>query len=183
MKDLVRAKGAVTVRVLDRDGKVKRWPAGFVRRLLGLPGKPMVIKHHNVITRTGDALMADALLKSPTKTKVVGGSGYMQAGTGWNYSGQKNATKCFAPTGSYAALESGCPFLKAAWGNNGDTTLVYRATFQAGALSANGINEAALLNGNTSSAVCLAYAQVSPAVNVTSADTLQIVWEITIFGQ
>jgi hypothetical protein len=81
------------------------------------------------------------------------------------------------------ALDSGYPALKAAWGSTGDTTVTYRATFAAGALSANGINEACLLNGNSGSANCLAYAQITPAVNVTSSDTLQILWEITILGQ
>jgi hypothetical protein len=55
--------------------------------------------------------------------------------------------------------------------------------YGAGALNANGINEACLLNGNGAQANCLAYAHISPAVNVTSSDTLQILWEITILGQ
>jgi hypothetical protein len=81
------------------------------------------------------------------------------------------------------ALDSGYPVLQAAWGSTGDTTLIYRATFTAGLLNANGINEAALLNGSSTSAVSLAYAQISPTVNVTTNDTLQIQWEITILGQ
>jgi hypothetical protein len=81
------------------------------------------------------------------------------------------------------ALDAGYPVLKAAWGGTGDTTLVYRATFEAGKLSANGVNEAALLNGDGSGANCLAYAQLAPAVNITSSDTLQVQWEITILGQ
>jgi hypothetical protein len=81
------------------------------------------------------------------------------------------------------ALDSGYPALKAAWGSTGDTTVIYRATFAAGALNANGINETVLLNGNSTSANCLAYAQITPAVNVTTSDTLQIQWEITILGQ
>jgi len=50
-------------------------------------------------------------------------------------------------------------------------------------LAANGINEACLLNGNGSTANCLAYAQITPSVNVTASDTLQVLWEITILGQ
>jgi hypothetical protein len=68
-------------------------------------------------------------------------------------------------------LDDGYPALKAAWGESGDTTVTYRATFAAGSLAANGINEACLLNGNSGTAHCLAYAQISPAVNVTSRDT------------
>jgi hypothetical protein len=81
------------------------------------------------------------------------------------------------------ALDSGYPALKAAWGNTGDTTVTYRATFAAGSLNANGINEACLVNGNDTAANCLAYAQITPVVNVTSSDTLQVLWEITILGQ
>jgi hypothetical protein len=80
-------------------------------------------------------------------------------------------------------LDSGFPALKASWGQSGDTTITYRATFSAGMLNANGVNEACLLNGNLVAANCLAYAQITPSVNVTSSDTLQILWEITILGQ
>jgi hypothetical protein len=81
------------------------------------------------------------------------------------------------------ALDSGYPALAAAFGSTGDTTLTYRATFAAGSLNVNNVNEACLLNGNSTSSNCLAYAQISPSVNVTSADTLQVLWEITILGQ
>jgi hypothetical protein len=81
------------------------------------------------------------------------------------------------------ALDGGYPVLKGSWGNSEDTTVIYRATFAAGALNANGINEACLLNGNGAAANCLAYAQINPSVNVTSSDTLQVLWEITILGQ
>jgi hypothetical protein len=127
--------------------------------------------------------MADALLETPAKPKVKSGTGFIQVGTDWTANGAKTATACTTPTGQAAALDANCPALKAAWGNHGDTTLVYKATFQAGDLNATGINEAALMNGKGADALCLAYAQVTPAVNVTAADTLQIVWEITILGQ
>jgi hypothetical protein len=140
-------------------------------------------KFHNIVTREGDALIADALLASPAKTKVSSSSGYIQAGTGWTGNSAKTNTRCNTATGSMKALDSGYPALEANWGNTGDTTITYRATFAAGTLNANGINEACLLNGNDTSANCLAYAQITPAVNVTSADTLQILWEIIILGQ
>jgi hypothetical protein len=143
----------------------------------------MVQRFHNIVTREGDALIADALLASPNKTKVSSSAGFIQAGAGWTGNSSKTNTRCNTPTGSMKALDPGYPVLKAAWGDSGDTTLVYRATFAAGALNANGINEACLLNGNDSNANCLAYAQINPSVNVTSSDTLQIVWEITILGQ
>ena len=183
MRDKIRVRGKVTVRVLDRDGKVKRRGPGWFGRLLGIPGRLMEYSHHNIVTREGDALIADALLASPAKTKVTSSSGYIQIGTGWTGNGTKTNTRCNTPTGSMKALDSSYPALSATWGNTGDTTVTYRATFAAGNLNANGINEAALLNGNSSTANCLAYAQITPSVNVTSSDTLQILWEITILGQ
>jgi hypothetical protein len=140
-------------------------------------------RFHNIVTREGDALIADAMLASPAKTKVSSASGYIQVGTGWTGNSTKTNTRCNTPTGSMRALDGGYPALQAAWGSTGDTTLQYRATFAAGSLNASGINEACLLNGNDAQANCLAYAQITPAVNVTASDTLQILWEVTILGQ
>jgi hypothetical protein len=183
MKDRIKIKGMVTVRVMDKDGKVKRRAPGWFGRLFRVPGRLVEQRFHNIVTREGDALIADALLASPTKTKVTSSSGYIQVGTGWTGNSTKTNTRCNTATGSMKALDSGYPVLKAAWGNSGDTTITYRATFAAGGLNANGINECCLLNGNGTPANCLAYAQISPSVNVTSSDTLQILWEITILGQ
>ena len=183
MRDRIKIKGMVTVRVLDRDGNAKRREPGLFRRLLNLKGQPLEFRHHNIVTREGDALIADALLVSPARAKVSSANGYIQVGTGWTGNSAKTNTRCNAPTGSMKQLDSGYPALKAAWGNTGDTTVTYRATFAAGALNANGINEACLLNGNGSGADCLAYAQINPSVNVTASDTLQVVWEIAILGQ
>jgi hypothetical protein len=183
MRDTIKIRGLVTVRVLDECGNVKRYAPSWFRRLFRVGGKPMEYRHHNIVTREGDALIADALLASPTKTKVSSAAGYIQVGTGWTGNSTKTNTRCNTATGSMRALDAGYPALQAAWGSTGDTTLAYRATFAAGTLAANGINEACLLNGNTVAAISLAYAQITPAVNVTASDTLQIVWEITILGQ
>jgi len=183
MKDRIKIKGRVTVQVFDRNGKLKRKSPGLLRRLLGLQGRLMFFEFHNIVTREGDALIADALLASPAKAKVTSSSGYIQVGTGWTGNSAKTNTRCNTATGSMKALDNGYPALVATWGNTGDTTLTYRATFEAGTLNANNINEACLLNGNGSSSNCLAYAQIVPSVNVTSSDTLQILWEITILGQ
>ncbi|GHV19011.1 hypothetical protein FACS189493_8620 [Spirochaetia bacterium] len=183
MKDKIKVRGMVTVRVFDRDGNIKRRAPGWLARLLGLPGRPYEHRHHNIVTRQGDALIADALLASPTKTRVTSAAGYIQVGTGWTGNSAKTNTRCNTATGSMKALDSGYPALKAAFGNTGDTTLTYRATFTAGTLNANGINEACLLNGNQAASNCLAYAQLTPVSNVTTSDTLQILWEITILGQ
>jgi hypothetical protein len=183
MNDRIRIKGMVTVRVLDKGGKVKRRAPGWVRRLLHIPGRLMEQRFHNIVTREGDALIADALLVSPNKTKVTSASGYIQVGTGYTGNSVKTNTRCNAATGSMKALDAGYPALKAAWGSTGDTTLIYRATFAAGTLNANNVNEACLLNGNGTSANCLAYAQITPVVNITTSDTLQVQWEITLLGQ
>jgi len=183
MRDRIKVRGKVTVQVFDCNGKIKRQSPGLLRRLLGLPGRFCVQEFHNIITREGDALIADALLTAPTKTKVSNDSGYIQVGTGWSGNGVKTNTRCNTPVGNMKALDSGYPVLAAAWGSTGDTTVTYRTTFATGDLNSNGINEACLLNGNTISAICLAYAQITPSVNITASDTLQIVWEITILGQ
>ena len=183
MKENIRIKGKVTVQVLDSNGNVKRKKPNFLQRLFGLRGSLMLQVFHNIVTREGDALIADALLASPARTKITSSTGFIQVGTGWTGNSVKTNTRCNTPTGSMRALDSGFPALKAVWGQSGDTTVTYRATFAAGALNANGINEACLLNGNSTSANCLAYAQINPSVNVTSSDTLQILWEITILGQ
>jgi len=183
MREHIKIKGMVTVRVLDKDGNVKRRGPGWFERLIKMPGRLMVFRHHNIVTREGDALIADALMAVPTKTKVTSTSGFIQIGTGWTGNSTKTNTRCNTPNGSMKALDAGYPALKASWGSTGDTTLTYRVTFAAGELNANGINEACLLNGNSSGANCLAYAQITPSVNVTESDTLQVLWEITILGQ
>jgi len=183
MRDKIKIKGMVTIQVFDKNGKLKRRSPGLLRRIFGLQGKFMIQEFHNIVTREGDAMIADALLSTPTKTKVSSSNGFIQVGTGWTGNGTKTNTRCNAATGSMKALDNNYPALIASWGNTGDTTLTYRATFAAGSLNASGINEACLLNGNGSSANCLAYAQINPSVNVTSSDTLQVLWEITILGQ
>jgi hypothetical protein len=69
MRDRIRIKGRVTVRVLDRDGNVKRNRPCWFGRLLGLRGRLMECRHHNIVTREGDALIADALLSAPQKRR------------------------------------------------------------------------------------------------------------------
>ena len=182
MRDKLRIRGAVTARVLDARGCVKRRPPGLLRRLLGLKGRLMSYTRHNIVTREGDALIADALLAAPARARITETTGHMQVGTGWTGSGTKNNRRCNQPAGAMRRLD-GAPALKAPWGAHGDNVVTYRATFAAGALIANGINEVCLLNGSGAGADCLAYAQIAPSANVSADDTLQILWEITILGQ
>ena len=62
MKDRIKIKGLVTVRVLDKTGNIRRHKPGLLGRLLKRSGKLMEYYHHNIVTREGDALIADALL-------------------------------------------------------------------------------------------------------------------------
>lgn len=182
MRSKYRIKGKVRVCVIGPDGQVRRYEPTFIRRLLGIPGKLMVSKHHNTVTRQGEGLIANLLLGTPTQIKITASTGYIQLGTGWTGSSPKTNTRCNTPSGSMEALDAGYPVTTAAFGSTGDNILRYRASFEAGKLNASGINEACLLNGNTAAAVSLAYAQVSPAATVTAVDTLQIDWEITFTG-
>ena len=82
MKDRIRVKGMVTVRVLDKDGNIKRRTPGWFGRLFKLQGRPMEYRRHNIVTRQGDAMIADALLPTPTKVKVSTAAGFIQWGRG-----------------------------------------------------------------------------------------------------
>ena len=184
MRSSYKMKGTVRVCVIGIDGKVKLREPGFFRRLFGLPGKPMISRHHNTITRQGEGFVADLLKAVPTYSKVQSGSGFMQVGTGWTGSSPKTNTRCNAPlpSNSFRALEAGYPQTGAVFGLTGDNVLKYRSFFPAGSIVGSGINEACLLNGNTGAAISFAYAQVTPAVTVGSLDSLQLDWEITFNG-
>ena len=177
-----KIRGLVTVTVRDGNGHIKYYKNGFWRRILRLPRKPMITKHHNTITTLGDNLIADMMISNPTQNKVDESNGYMLVGTGWTGSTPKNNTSVNTPTGTYKKLDDGYPKIKGTFAGTDGNVVLYRASFAAGDLNANGINEVALMNGNTSDSYCLAYAQVTPSVNVTAADSLQIDWQITVSG-
>jgi len=182
VRDLFKVHGRVTVRVLCADGSPRRQPPGPVRRLLGLPGKVIEQVRHNVITRQGEAIIADALLGTPRQKRVNSVSGYIQVGTGWTGQRERETYRCVRPVGAPRIIDHWWPHLKAKFGETGDATVVYRATFPSGALVATGVNEACLLNGDGGSARCLAYARIAPPVDVMAGDLLQILWEVTIVG-
>ena len=177
-----RMKGLVTVTVKDANGNVKYFKNSFWRRMLGLKPRPMIFHHHNTITTIGDNLIADLMISNPTQNKVDATNGYMIVGTGWTGSSVKNNTNVNTATGTYKKLDSSFPKIKGTFGGTNGNVVLYRTSFAAGDLNANGINEVALMNGNTAQAKCLAYAQITPSVNVTSADSLQIDWQITVSG-
>lgn len=173
----------VVCTVLDADGNVKVAKRSFWRKLFGLEPKKMIFVHHNTITVTGDKLLADLLSDTPTQNKVDNAHGYIKCGTGWTGNTPKSNTGVNTPTGTAQELASTYPKTRYAFSGQETSAIVdYRAVFAAGTLNANGINEVALMNGNGNDASCLAYAQLTPSLNLTANDSLQIDWSITIQG-
>jgi hypothetical protein len=179
IKDKAGLKGKVTVTVYAPDGSVKRRAPRWYQCLLGLPGSPMIVVNHNIVTDQGDALIADLLATSPARQKVDNTNGRMTVGTGWTGTTPKQNTACNTATGSAEALDATYPKLKGSWGAANDNVTQYQATWEAGDLNATGIDEVALHNTTVDN---LAYAQINPAVDVTTADTLTVLWEITATG-
>jgi hypothetical protein len=182
LKERTMIKGKVTWRVLGPDGKVKTYPKTKLQKLFGLSATPMEGVNHNIVTDEGDAMIADLMSETPGETKVDGTNGHIEVGTGFT-SEAKGTLLCASPTGSPELLDATYPKLKGAFGAANDNVTQYVATFEAGDLNQTGIDEAALLNNAVATAAeCLAYAEISPAVNVTAADTLEVTWELTFTG-
>ena len=167
MKSNISLSGKVTVRVYDENQILK---------------SEMV--NHNIITDEGDAIIADLLSATPTRTKLDGTNGRIVVGTGWTGTAPKANNWVNTQAGTAKVMDSTYPKLKGAWAAADDNVLIYKVTYTPGLLNVNGINEAALVNGavNGASVDCMAYAQITPSVNVTVNDTLEIQWEITFIG-
>lgn len=165
MRNRMGITGRVAWRVIGPDGQV---------RVSG--------ENHNIVTDEGDALIADLMAATPARTKVDGSNGYIVLGTGYSEA-PKSTTAVTTQTGSPELMDAGYPQVKGSFGAADDNVTVYRATFDAGDLGTTGIDEAALINhGTAGSADCLAYAQISPAADVGTADTFQVDWELTFTG-
>ena len=132
---------------------------------------------HNIVTNEGDALIADLHQNTTERTKLDNANAVIGVGTGFT-SEAKTVDALQTQTGSDEAMDTGYPQTKGAWGAADDNVIVYVATFEAGDLNATGIDEALLGNGTDT----MAYAQISPAVDVSSSDTLEVTWEITFTG-
>ena len=166
MKSNAKIRGVLRWAVIDKDGKVKTRG-----------------ENHNIVTDEGDALIADLMSDSPARTKVDNTNGHIQVGTGWTGTTPKANEVVNTATGTPKVMSAGYPQLKGSFGAADDNVVQYRALFAAGDLDATGIDEAALLNHATpASADCQAYAQITPAVDVTTSDSLQVDWELTILG-
>jgi hypothetical protein len=178
-----KIRGKLIVTVFGPDGEIKRRQPNLFQRLFGLLGSPMISVNHNIVTDEGDALVADIMATSPARVKVDGTNGYIQVGTGWTGTTPKQNTVLNTPTGTTELMDATYPKVKGAFGAANDNVTQYRSTFEAGDLNATGIDEAAIFNNATpASADILAYAQITPTVDVTSADTLQVDWELTYLG-
>ena len=166
MRDLSRIYGKLTVTVFAEDGSVK-----------------IRVVNHNIVTSEGDALVADLMSETPARTKLDNSSGKIVLGTGWTGSTPKANAYVNSATGSPQAMEATYPKLKGTFGNTDDNVVQYRAIFEAGDLNDTGIDEAGLGNNAAeASGDNLAYAQITPTVDVTTSDTLQVDWEITLLG-
>jgi len=177
MKDKLKLSGQITVRVYGPDGKLKRFPPTRLEKLLKKPGRPMEVTNHNIMTNEGDALIADLLQETPERTKLDNANAVIGVGTGF-VSETKTVDALVTQTGSNEAMDTGYPQTEGDWAAADDNVIVYKSTFEAGDLNDTGIDEALLGNGTDT----LAYAEISPAVDVSSSDTIEITWKITITG-
>ncbi len=170
-------KGCVKATVFGPDGKVKLRKRSLWQKLFNLPAVPMISINHNLVTDEGDALVADIMQETPERTKLDNANGEISVGTGW-VSTTKATDAIVTPEGSAEEMDATYPKTEGDWAAADDNVVQYRSTFEAGDLNASGIDEALLGNGTDT----LAYAQITPSVNVTTADTLQVDWEITFLG-
>ena len=151
-----KLRGQVTVTVYDKSGNVKTLPKSFFRKMFFLPSRKMIFRHHNTITNQGDGLLADLMSNTPTQNKVDGTNGYMIVGNGWTGTSTKSNTNVNKAVNTYKKLDEGFPQTKYPFGESGQNVVLYRTSFLAGELVGDGINEVALMNGNTVEAKCLA---------------------------
>jgi len=173
-------RGKVTAIVYDKDGNIKRRKPNFYQKLRGLPGDPMVSINHNLVTNEGDAVFAQSLATTPGIDLPTNANAQIGVGTGYT-STTKGTTGLTTPTGSYEAMDATYPLQKGAFGAANDNVLVFKSTFEAGDLDSSGIDEVALRN-SSSNDHNIAYAEITPAISVTTADTLAITWEMTFLG-
>jgi hypothetical protein len=118
--------------------------------------------------------------QTPARTKVDNTNGYIEVGTAYSATGAKAQTGCHTPSGSREVMDATYPKQKGAFGAANDNVTQYRATFEAGDLTAT-IDEASLHNA-AAAGDCLAYAAVTPDAVVAVTDTLEITWELTFTG-
>lgn len=159
MTESIKITGLVTAQVWDSEGNL------------------LSQSQHNTVTTQGLGYLADLMSNTPTKTKFDTAHTYIVLGTGYGgVTVPASQTWVRTQTGSPAPMQLGYPMVAGAFPLS---TVTYSATFPAGSLNASNINEACLVNSPISgSGISLAYAQINPAVQVTSIDSLTITWQI-----
>ena len=177
LRDKTGIKGFVRATVFGPDGRVKRYPRTWLDKLLGRDGRLMISENHNIVTNEGDALIVDMLVTTGTQTAVDNANAVIGVGTGF-VSETKTTDALVTQTGIDEAMDATYPMHKGAFLAADDNVVQYRSTFEAGDLNDTGIDEALLGNGTDT----LAYAEITPTVDVTTADTLQVDWELTFLG-
>lgn len=168
--------GKISWVVRDKNGDIKEYKRTFFQKLFGSP-EFMDWSNNNIVTDVGDALVADLMQETPERTKLDNANAVIGVGTGY-VSETKSVTALVTQTGVDEAMDATYPQTKGAWGAADDGVVVYVATFEVADLNDTGIDEAILDNGTDT----LAYAQITPAIDVSSTDTLEVTWEITLLG-
>jgi len=154
--------------------------------------------NHNVVVNLGDAYICDMLNTNSSRAKMTGSKCWIHLGSGWTGVNTKanKTVNTYISSGTklvdtnYPLVEN-APLFDGGLNNN---VLTYKWT---GLTSVTGtVNEVLIasysgatsptLTGNMNTTATLdavlAYAQVSPAVVLTSSDTLDISWSITFSG-
>ena len=176
IKNKVGIRGSVNWVVRDKDGNVKRYERSFLQKLFGSP-EFMDWANHNIVTSEGDALIADFLQETPERTLMNNANAVIGVGTGWTET-VKGTDALVTQVGSSEAMDATYPHTEGDWAAADDAVIVYVSTFEAGDVTASGLDEALLGNGTDT----MAYAQITPAIDVAAADTLEVTWKITFLG-
>lgn len=192
--DTVGVRGKVTFEVWGPDGdtelgiKLGRPDMGIAVRENQFTGEMEVVYLQqkpvtkNLVVDEGDALIADLLQNTPEKQKLDVSNGYIAVGKGGTAPSKSATNWVQTPTGSAEVMDAGYPQTKGDWAAANDNVIVYEATFEAGDLNDTGIDEAVLANNTAEgTSETMAYAQMT-SVDVTTADTLKVTWEITLLG-
>jgi len=177
IRDKTGITGFVRATVFGPDGEIKRYSRTWMDKLLGREGRLMISVNHNIVTNEGDALIVDMIVTTGTRTAVDNANGVIGVGTGF-VTELKTTDALVTQSGVDEAMDATYPKQKGAWAATDDNVVQYRSVFEAGDLNATGIDEALLGNGTDT----LAYAEITPTVDVTTSDTLQVDWELTFLG-
>ena len=172
----VGIKGRMSWVVRDEHGNVKKYKRTFLQKLFGSP-EYMDWYNNNLVTSEGDALVADLLQETPERGKLDNAGAVIGVGTGWTET-VKGTDALVTQVGSDEAMDATYPITEGDWAAANDGVVIYKATFEAGDVTAVDLDEALLGNGTDT----MAYARIDPAITVAAADTLAITWKITYLG-